>query len=190
MENPFANFSAMHTSGVGFAKALVMYGAGFSIGRHAIKTMRGKIRGSVAIAHVIRDAAVCFGVSYVGGVLYGGAMSSGSRQSSVDFGVGNVAANSVGDVVAGSAVGLTDAANNLIDKVTHGAFDAVGNVGSSVGSSLTAAASGTAVDGAVSTIVNTLSALGTILGAATSSAASAVIFGAVIGVMYSLIFDR
>lgn len=180
----------MHEAGFTLGATIAVYGAGFSIGRHLIKTMRGKIRGSVAIAHVIRDTAICFGVSYVGGALASGAMSATGQRVPTDFGAGNIAAGTAGEVVVDSASALTGAANNLIDKVTHGAFDAAGSAGSSVGSKLTALAAGTPLDGVVGTIVGTLSATGSLVGGGAASIIPAALVGAVIGGIYSLIFDR
>ena len=180
----------MHASGVAIGTTLVVYGAGFSIGRHAIKFMRSKIRGSVAVANVIRDSAICFGVSYIGGLIYGGVTSATGRNVPVDFGLKSATANSSGNALAETANDLSGAANNLIDKVTNGAFDAVNAAGSSVGGHLTSAAAGTPLDGAINTIVQTLGTVGSLIGSATSSAMSAVIFGAVIGIFYSLLFDK
>jgi len=179
----------MHEAGVAFAVAIALYGAGFTIGRHIIKTMRGKIRGSVAIAHVIRDVAICFGVGYVGGAIFTGATTATNSRVNVNFGL-NVATGNSADAIVGTANELSGAANNLIDKVTNGVFRAISSAGNSVGSTLTNFAAGTPLDGLVNSIVGTLGTIGTFLGAATATTASALIFGAVLGIFYSLIFDR
>ena len=179
----------MHEAGVALALAIAVYGAGFSIGRHVIKTMRGNIRGSVAIAHVMRDVVICFVVGYVGGAIFTGATTATNSRVNVDFGLNAMTGNSA-DALTGTASELSGAANNLIDKVTNGAFRAMSSAGNSVGSTLTNFAAGTAFSGVVGSIVGTLGTIGTFLGAATASTASALIFGAVLGIFYALIFDR
>ena len=63
------DWGAMHSAGVQLALTFALYFAGFSVGRYFVYVVRNEIRGSVALADIIRDTAVAFGVGYVSGGL-------------------------------------------------------------------------------------------------------------------------
>lgn len=187
----FMNFealTAMHDTGLQFGKTIVLYGAGFSIGKNVIRVIRGKERGGVAFANVIRDVMIFFGFAYVGGALGSGAIRAALGKQ-VD--VNSIAATpAVTDSAVGeSATALSGAAADLIERVTKGVVGQMAETGGNVGGQLTAAASDTAVGGAVATIVNTLGAAGSLIGGGASSIVPAVMFGFLIGVLFAFIFD-
>lgn len=80
-EEFITTFYAMHDMGVPFAKTLVVYGFGFSVGKYFVRVMRGIIRFSVAIADVIRDTIIIFIVGYFIGVTGIGEKIFGSGDS-------------------------------------------------------------------------------------------------------------
>ena len=67
-EEFFETFYALHEAGLPFAKAFVVYGTGFSLGKNFIKLFRGRVRFGVAISDFIRDVIVVF----IGGYFIGG----------------------------------------------------------------------------------------------------------------------
>ena len=184
----FEAFTAMHDTGLQFGKTVVLYGAGFSIGKNVIRVIRGKVRGGVAVANVIRDVMIFFGFAYVGGALGSGAIRAALGKQ-VD--VNSIAANpAVTDSAVGeSATALSGAAADLIERVTNGVVGQMAETGGNLGDQLIAAASDTAVGGAVATIINTLGAAGSLIGGGASSIVPAVMFGFFIGILFAVIFD-
>ena len=71
----------MHDMGVPFAKTLVVYGFGFSVGKYFVRVLRGIIRFSVAIADIIRDTIIIFTVGYFIGLTGIGEKIFGSSDS-------------------------------------------------------------------------------------------------------------
>ena len=193
LQNPqtFDTISSMHAAGLQLGKTVVLYGVGFSVGRNIIRTIRGKVRGAVAVANVIRDAAICFGFSYICGLLAGGAikMATGTDISSA-FGARNFSGISGVSGVGDSASSLSTAANDFITGFTGNLFGVMSSAGSSAGDALVSATTGTAIGGAVSATVQTLGTLGTIVGASTASAVPAVLLGAIIGGVFALVSGK
>ena len=184
----FEVFSAMHDTGLQFGKTIVLYGAGFSIGKNVIRVVRGKERGGVAIANVIRDTAIFFGLGYIGGAMGSGAVRAALGKN-LDANLVTAPASVTDSAVGESATALSGAAGDLIERVTKGVVGQMAETGSNVGGQLTAAASDTAVGGAVATIIHTLGAVGSIMGGGASSIVPAVMFGFVIGMLFAVIFD-
>ena len=172
----FENFSAMHAGGVQLGKTIVLYGAGFTIGKNIVRVFHGKIRGSVAVANVIRDIAIFFGISYLAGFLSSGAIQVASQatNASVPVAITPTTPGASGSVIADSASDLSTAASNLVERVTSGLF---GTISSAFG-------------GPVATIVSVFGSIGTILGESTVSGAPAVLFGLIIGAVFAFIFDK
>jgi len=178
----FDTLSAMHIAGFQLGKTIATLGLGFSIGKNIIRVVRGKIRGGVAMANVLRDAVIFFVLSYVGGALAGGAMKMLTGENlSLNFSMTNV---------GGTAGELSSAANDLINRVTGGVFEMMSSAGNSAGDTLTMTTAGTSMGGTVSAIVETFSTIGSMTGSATISAVPAVLFGAVIGVIYAFLFNK
>ena len=81
-EEFITTFYDMHDMGVPFAKTLVVYGFGFSVGKYFVRALRGITRFSVAIADIIRDTIIIFIVGYfigltgIGGKIFGSGDSS------------------------------------------------------------------------------------------------------------------
>ena len=71
----------MHDMGAPFAKTLVVYGFGFSVGKYFVRALRGIIRFSVAIADIIRDTIIIFIVGYFIGLTGIGEKIFGSGDS-------------------------------------------------------------------------------------------------------------
>ena len=109
----FLNLSSFHTAGVPFAKTLVLYGLGFSIGKNIVKVMRNRIRISVATADVIRDTIIAFLIGYVIGAAGVGIFISNSLDTA-----GRIISQTLGN---NSAVFVSDPVN-----VFFGLFYAMG----------------------------------------------------------------
>lgn len=193
MQNPFGSFSVMHEGGLQLGKTIAVYGAGFSIGKNIVRVIRGKVRGSVAIANVIRDTAIFFGVSYLGGAFFNGALqmtgNATSAVSPIDAGLSTVGMSN-GSELGNTASELSWAANDLINRVTNGLFGLMGSATTNVGGKLTQATSDTALGGTVSTVVGTFGAAGSLFGDTAAAMIPAVLFGLIVGVIFGLIFDR
>lgn len=185
----FEVFSAMHDTGLQFGKTIVLYGAGFSIGKNVIRVIRGKERGAVAVANVIRDVMIFFGFGYIGGALGSGAVRAAFGKN-VDVNLNSVAPSVTDSAVGESATALSGAAGDLIERVTEGVVGQIAQTGGNVGGQLTAATSDTAIGGAVATIVNTLGAASSLIGGGASSIVPAVTFGFAIGILFAFIFDN
>ena len=69
-------FSGIHAMGLPLAKTFALYGAGFSVGKNIVKSIRGTVRGGVAVSDVLRDTIIAFGVGYVLGPASGGMIVS------------------------------------------------------------------------------------------------------------------
>ena len=188
----FENFSAMHAGGVQLGKTIVLYGAGFTIGKNIVRVFHGKIRGSVAVANVIRDVAIFFGISYLAGFLSSGAIQVASQatNASVPVAITPTTPGASGSVIADSASDLSTAASNLVERVTSGLFGTISSAGTNIGDKLTASTADTAFGGPVATIVSVFGSIGTILGESTVSGAPAVLFGLIIGAVFAFIFDK
>lgn len=189
----FDAIAAMHASGLSFGKTIGLFGAGFSIGKNFIRVVRGKINGGVAVANIIRDAAIFFGVSYLGAALSTGAINmakvvTGNNTPTVD--VGAATADVTGSAVGESATDLAVAANELIEKITSGLFGMMSSTGATVGGKLTEATADTAMGGTVSAFVGTFGTMGNMFGGTVSAIIPALIFGAVIGIIFAFIFDK
>ena len=184
------NFSAMHAGGVQLGKTIALYGAGFTIGKNAVRVFNGKVRGSVAIANVTRDTAIFFGISYLAGFLSSGAIQVASTATSTHVPVAISPTTSGAGVIGESASELSGAASNLVDRVTNGLFGTISSAGTDVGGKLTTATADTAIGGAVATIVGLFGTIGTAVGLSTVSGAPSVLFGLVIGVIFAFIFDK
>ncbi|MBQ7454253.1 MAG: hypothetical protein IJS69_04300 [Selenomonadaceae bacterium] len=192
MQFGLENLSAIHGAGVKLGVTIALYGAGFSIGKNIVRIFRGKIRAPVAIAHVIRDTAIFFGISYLAGVLSGGAIQMANTASNVSVPKISPTAPSVSvGVVGNSASELSGAAGNLVEQVTKGLFGKISSAGTGVGSALTAATADTPIGGTVAAFVGTFGTMGaSLFGDTTAAAIPAVLFGMVIGVIFALIFDK
>ena len=59
-----ATFSVLHERALPFGKSFALFGAGFTIGKNIIKIVRGNARAGVAVADVIRDVIITFGLGY------------------------------------------------------------------------------------------------------------------------------
>lgn len=189
----FDALAAMHQTGLSFGCTIGLYGAGFSIGKNIVRVTRGKINGGVAVANIIRDAAIFFGVSYLGSAFCSGAiqMANVATNSNVpNINVSAATADVTNSAVVESATDLAAAANDLIKKVTDGVFGMLGSTGTSVGDRLTESTAGTAMGGAVATGVETFGALGSIFGGTAATIVPGLIIGAVIGMIFGFIFDR
>ena len=185
----FNNLSAMHDAGLNFGSTIALYGAGFSIGKHIIRLTRGKVTFGVAVANVIRDTLIFFGISYFGGALASGAIKLAASATNANIPTDlNAVTSGVTDTAVGeSATALSGAASDLIRRVTDGLFGMMGSAGSSVGGKLTEATAGTEMGGTVAAFVDTFGKIGSFIGGATSSAVPAILFGAVIGIIFAVI---
>ena len=195
LSNPaaFDALSAMHHTGLSFGKTIALYGAGFSIGKNIVRVLRGKVNYGVAIANVIRDAAIFFGVSYLGAAFFSGAANmaqvvTNSSMPNVDLSAASVDVRN--SAVGESATGLIAAANNLVEKVTSGLFGMMGSAGTSVGDKITTATADTAMGGTVAAFVGTFGTLGNMIGGPAAAIMPGLIIGAIIGAIYSLLFNR
>ena len=187
----FINFSAMHETGMELGKTFFLYGTGFSVGRNIIQIFRGKVRAPVGVAHVIRDAAIFFGVGYLGGSVGGGVMNLATQATGTTVPSLSGVTNSVGNSdVVNAATDLSLAAENLIEKVTRGAFDMLGSAGQSVGTTATMATQNTFLGNVVATLVGIFGAAGAATGLAVTAAISSLTLGLIVGVIFGLIFDR
>ncbi len=188
----FDTISAMHATGFQFGKTIVMYGAGFSIGKNIIRIIRGSVRGAVAFSNVIRDTIIFFVISYLAGSLGSGAvrMATVATGTNISVDTGAATAGMTQGAVGESAVALSGAAGELVERVTSGLFGMMGSAGGNVGDTLTMATSGTAAGGAVAGFVGALNSIGSATGSLTLSIISSVLFGALIGAFVALIFDK
>ena len=187
----FVNFSAMHETGVQLGKTVALYGLGFSIGRNIILVFRGKVRGGVAMAHVLRDTAVVFGVGYLFGALGGSVINLARKATGTTFPSFGGTTNSGGNSeMVSVATDLSAAAENLVEKVTRGVFDMISSASSSVGTTATMATQDTFLGNVVGVLVSILGAAGVATGNAVIPAVSSILLGALVGLIFALIFDR
>lgn len=189
----FDALSAMHQTGLSFGKTIALYGAGFSIGKNIVRVLRGKVNYGVAIANVIRDTAIFFGVSYLGAAFFSGAanmaqVATNSSMPNVDLSAAS--ADVKNSAVGESATGLATAANDLVEKFTKGLFGMMGSAGTSMGDKITAATADTAMGGTVAAFVGTFGTLGNMIGGPAAAIVPGLIIGAIIGAIYSLLFNR
>ena len=183
------NFSAMHEMGVRFGKTAALYGFGFSIGRNIIQVFRGKVRGGVAMAHILRDTAIFLGVGYLVGAGGGGVMSVTTNATSTTVPILGATSGGNSELV-NAATDLSAAAENLIEKVTRGAFETLSSASSSVGTTATMAAQDTILGNVVGVLVSILGAAGVATGNAAISAVTSIFFGALVGLIFGFMFDR